>query len=186
MRRGRVMLLTLLAFAWPTAALANSVDFDTGKPLTGTITGTFNTGIVVSEVGSLATITIDTGTLTLTLTNLPSKDCPPGFTCYNFTGGSVTVDQGGSKVFSDSLSSGLAIKNDNVLAIAGALLPNSGVGRGTVVATLDFQGQKILTGSNDVSFSTTVPEPGALEGLLLGGGLLASAEMARRKLQFGT
>ena len=178
----RVMLLVLLALALPTAALANSVDFDTGKSLSGTITGTFNTSIVVSEVGSLATITIDTGTLT----NLPSKECPPGFTCYNFTGGSVTVDQGGSKVFSDSLSSGFAIKNGNVLAIAGALLPSSGVLRGTVVATLDFQGQKILTGSNDVSFSTTVPEPSALEGLSLGGGLLAFAEMARRKLQFGT
>ena len=135
------MLLTLLAFAWPTAALANSVDFDTAKFLSGTIVGTFNTSIVVTEVGSLASITIDTGTLT----TLPSNDCPPGFTCYDFTGGSVTVDQAGSKVFSDSLSSGLILKNGNVVAMAGALLPSSGVVRGTVVSTLDFQGQNILT-----------------------------------------
>ena len=134
MRRARRMLLTLLAFALPTAALANSVDFDTGTFISGTITGTSNTSIIVTEVGNLATIIIDTGTLTL----LPAIDCTTSSTWYNFNGGNVTVDEGDSMVFADSLEGGLTMKGSRIVAISAALLPKAGAEEGTAVINPRF------------------------------------------------
>ena len=128
------MLLTLLAFALPTAALANSVDFDTGTSISGTTTGTFNTSMIVTELGSLATMIIETGTLTL----LPAIDCTTSYRCYHFNGGNVTVDEGGSMVFTDSLEGGLTMKGSSIVAISAALLPKAGAEEGTAVINPRF------------------------------------------------
>jgi hypothetical protein len=170
------MVLTLLAFALPTAVSAKSVGFDTGNFVSGSMTGTFNTSIDLTEVGSLAKITIHTGTL------FKMSTCAQGLTCYAFKGGSVTVDQGGTMVFSDSLKGGITVKEDGSATISGFLMPNSIVGHGAVVAELEFKGNKILGGSGDLGFEPrVVPEPSSL--LSLGTGLIGLAGMMRRKLR---
>jgi hypothetical protein len=170
------MLLTLLALGLSTAALAKDIDYDSGKFVSGTISGTFTTTINTTIVGSLDTITIDTGTLTKA-----TGPCTKGFTCYDFSGGSVTVKRGSTTVFTDVLEGGSVQKGSDSTDISATLLPHAGtVGQGTAVATLVFNGHTVNTGSSDISFATTIPEPGTLA--LLGTGLIGLAGMARRKL----
>jgi len=173
------MLLTLLAFALPTAASATSVDFETAF-LGGTMNGSFNTSISVTGVGSLYTMIINTGTLT------KMAQCSTGSTCYDFSGGGVTVNKGGSMVFTDSLSGGITIRGNGDATISGFLMPNATVGHGGAVVVLDFSGHKVLAGSGDVAFISpaAVPEPSTL--LSLATGVLGFAGMMRRKLNLRT
>jgi len=130
------MLLALLAVGLPTAALASGIDYNTGKFERGTINGSFTTSIIAKEVGSLATITIDTGTLT----KLPKSDCSKGFMCYDFSGGSVTVTHKGSTLFTDSLKGGVVKvrKGEDSADIIATLLPDATLKQGTAVAILDW------------------------------------------------
>lgn len=173
----RIMLLTLLALALPTAALANSVDIDitTGNFKSGTISGSFETGslVTVSMTGSLNTISLTTGILS------PTSVCTPGVTCFEWTsGGSVTVSQGGTMF---SLAGGeLKMEGNQVTIIGGLTAP-----RGLATLNFDFEGTNLTGGVGSV-FADSVPEPGTLEGLLLGIGVLGLAGVTRRTFKLGT
>ena len=54
------------------------------------------------------------------------------------------------------------------------------------VTDLTFQVDGILFSGNAQGTFITAPEPSELDGLLLGTGILAFAEMTRRKLRLGT
>lgn len=172
----RKLLLLFATVLLSAAAAANSVpiDYGTGNFLSGTFTGSFSTMINVSITGSLHTIDIQTGTLVKT-----TAGCPPGSTCWDFTGGSVTVD---GTVFKDSISGGITIRSGGSGSISAILMPEAGVGVGSADASFIFHGGKISAGSENVSFTPgTVPEPASL--LLFGTGLAGLAVKFHRKLR---
>lgn len=171
----QVFLLALLALALPTLALADSMDFSTGTFVSGITSGSVTTNLSTTITGSLNTITVSTGSLTL-------GSCPLGLsgTCYDFSGGSVTVKSGSTTVFTDSLSGGLLNKNGKSLGILAGLAANSTVASGTGTLSLVLKNGAVGAGSIDVSLVTT-PEPGTLG--LIGTGLIGLAGIARRKLR---
>jgi hypothetical protein len=171
------MSLALLALTLPTAALANStdIDFTIGTFKSGTVMGSFTSGATtqVTVVGSLATISITTGTLTL-----ETSVCP-GTTCFAWTGGSVTVEQGGMVVFHEDLTRGLVAQDDDQVSInAHFKTPIPGL----VTLSLDEVNKE---GSGTLfADATRVPEPGTL--LSFGTGVIGLAVMIRRMLKRGT
>jgi hypothetical protein len=168
----RIVLLTLLAFVFPTSALANDIDFNTGTFEHGTITS-FGKHFRVQVFGSLDTITL----------NIPDLTCY-ATRCY-FASGTVTVvNRAGITVFTDGLKpGGIPIGTGTTASIFAYLLPDSMGTGGYTDFNVEYSGHKILTGDAEAD---PVPEPSALEGLLLGTGLLGLAGMARRKLVPGT
>jgi hypothetical protein len=176
------MLLALLILVLPTAALASEFDFPSGTFVSGTLSGMFATGrtVNISLVGSLNTI----GIVTATMVQLPSSFCP-GATCFKFTGGTVTVGPSGS-ILTNALASGLISTMGNEIGIAATLAPSSLVKEGSASFDFHFSGTALTDGEAGVQGRSTVPEPGTLEGLLLGMGVLGLADMGRRKLKLGT
>ena len=177
MRRGRVMLLTLLALALPTSALANDIEFETGTFEHGTITSSFGKHFRVQVVGSMDTITL----------SIPNLSCSATETECSFRSGTVTVENpAGVTVFTAGLKSGeikMGTGTGRTVSIDGYLLPDRlGIG-GYEKFDVTFRNDTVLAGDAEVY---PAPEPSALEGLLFGTGLLGLAEMARRKLQLGT
>ena len=191
----RVILLTLLAVALPTAALANSIDFSTNQTVDFT-TGRFEMGTVTREPsGNFAVsnfMVSVTGTLgTINISNIhltPGCNTNGSGTCM-FSSGTVTVlDTSGATVFTDSLSNGMIIKTSNGATITATMLPNAMDPSGGVVSyTLSFApgphatnsligGTGFATGSSGV-----IPEPGTLG--LLGTGVIGLAGMMRRKIR---
>jgi len=106
--RGPV-LLALVALAMPTAMLATTIDFNTGKEGTnGTINGHItNRGMFSATlVGDELTVNIN---VTSRLTQLPMSACPVGHAggvCFIFPAGTVTVSSGRSAVFTNGINAG--------------------------------------------------------------------------------
>lgn len=157
------MLLLLAVLCAASTLAANSIDYDTGAFKSGSLSGSFSSMINVDITGSLHTIDIQTGTLVKT-----TAGCPPGSTCYSFTGGSVTVD---GTVFKDALNGGITVRESGAASILATLMPEAGVSSGTASASFDFSNKKLTSGSEDVAYNTTVtPEPATL--MLFGSGLI--------------
>lgn len=196
MRRGRLMLSALLAMVLPTAALANSksLSFTTG---TGSNfeSGTWCCDVAFGQVTLSVTgktpfdnISMSTGLYFV------DPNCPGGAACFEWNGGgSVSVENAtGTTIFTDSLSSGELIdfggNNGERFTINASLLPNSILKEGTLTFGVTVLGlpdrAQVLGGNAEVIGS--VPEPSAVEGLLLGTGVLGLVEMTRRKFMLWT
>ena len=172
----KLALILLLALLAVPVAWANSIDYDTGTFQSGTISGSFSTMINVSVTGSLHTIDIQTGQLVQT-----TSGCPTGSTCFDFTGGSVTVD---GTLFKDALSGGITIRDDGAASISAILMPEPGVSSGTASASFVFDDGMLSSGSEDVAYNTAaVPEPSS--GLLLSIGMLGLVVMGGKQLLHG-
>jgi hypothetical protein len=161
MKIARVFSLVLVLSGF---AFANSIDYDTGAFLSGTFAGTFTTSISFTDVGKSNTFMVSTGSLTL------AASCTPGSTCYTFSSGSLAIVHDGVTIFSDSLSGGMTIKNGSIVALSATLTPAAGVAAGALVATFDFSGSKLVTGSGNATVMPAItPEPEA--AALMGTGL---------------
>jgi hypothetical protein len=105
----------------------------------------------------------------------------------------VTVSHNGTVLFTDSLNSGEIIKEGNFISLGCAvLIPNATVANVCVNLGVHSTGVPgTLTGGLASVRGTfgppgSIPEPGTLEGLLLGMGVLGLPGLARRKLKLGT
>lgn len=172
----KLLLVLAVLLAAPALAAANSIDFSTGTFMSGSLSGSFSSSINVNIVGSLNTIDIITGSLIKT-----TMGCPAESMCFNFTGGSVKVSNGGGTEFFDSLSGGITIRENGSASIDAVLSPTTSVTTGTATASFDFNGGKVTSGSEDVSFIThnVVPEPGTM--MLFGSGLVGLAFRLRKQ-----
>ena len=172
----RIMLLALLALAMPTATLADTISFNTGN--TFNVTNNLpepGESFLATFVGLQYTITIFSPDVTLPDMSLDD---------FAFNGGTVTVKntRTGATLFQNSISEGTIDTSGLNIIGGGSLETNTMITDGSFDFLIgEFQGVP----SNASVTATTVPEPSALEGLLLGTGLLGLAEMARRKLRLG-
>jgi hypothetical protein len=191
----RVMLLTLLALALPTAMFANSFTFNSGDFQSGSVSGGLS-GLTIDVTGTIYRISLSTGPLTL-----DSSCFVSGATCYSWPGAMVEVfSPSKGLVFQNTLNGGtiattgvinptnfVCLSASCSFAIAAGLEPDSKVDEGStsfsVVVNRGDEGV-LSAGGATVTFQK-VPEPATIEGLLFGTGMIGLAEMARRKLVLG-
>ena len=201
----RIMLLALLALALPTAALANRIS-STGS--TDNIGYACSPSIAICLVGTATnpsfftlqspfhlTLAGTTAGAEIMITGVQLSPSPCGTTpiggsqTCTFTSGQITIKEaGGVKEVFPIESGSFTIFPGNVRRITdfqAALGPNGSV---TFLQSFEWNGSgKVFTdGSIAVVEPSHVPEPGTLEGLLLGIGLIGLPGMARRKLKLGT
>jgi len=178
----RVMLLTLLSLAVPTAALANPINLFTGTFVGGsasrTVSGGFAAGILnVAVNGTTARMHLNTlGTL--------SGGCNPSGSC-TFSGGSITVTNaaGNMTLFTGTLTNGMVTTTGaGGTAVIMASLVGQPVGSFVRLNLVLGANTSLLAGS--VGNLKVVPEPSTLG--LLGTGLIGLAETVRRKRRLMT
>ncbi len=189
----RIVLLTLLALALPTAAWASSFSFsvvDTGPFVRGTMsTRTASGGFVTLSIDLLG----GTGRLKLVGGALsPAGACNPplnGSGMCTFSGATLDIENANGAVL-DAITgvSGSMNKMPGGVVIRGSFGSQSGAPSGGNVSftasfnsTSPFSG--MLLGGRGIALA---PEPGTLEGLLLGIGVLGLAGVTSRKLKLGT
>jgi hypothetical protein len=177
----RVLLLTLMAVALPTAALADSIT--TGTFIDGTGGRNPHTGVMPQPTftarvnGTLGSIEIRTTDLTAGCNVTGNGSC-------TFNTGTITVRHGSSILFTDSLDDGTIKKMGNVALITADILPNAEFPTGGLLLMSiryskegpPFIGSLIGGHAN----ANPVPEPSAL--VLLGTGAIGLAGTMRRKL----
>ena len=198
-RMRRVMLLTLLAVALPTAALANTINLtkaDTGSDLTLSTGSTFISGRIdcismggCDRVGPgfSLTVTGNDGTLMISGATLSPDPCSSGV-CI-FSGGKVTfTNPSGTLLFTDDIITGNFSKTSGdrlITSLMGSLAHGGTVSLAT--ATIGWNGNGMsLSGAPtmEITEPSQVMEPGPLE--LLGAGVIGLAGMMRRKLALWT
>src|SRR5215471_958952 len=175
--RRRLMALTLVALALPTAALANSsIDF---KITPGTFShGNFPVGFGITWAASMFSNVAANTIIRVTNLNL-TQPCSPGATC-TFTRGTVTVLARATHavLFTSSLFDGTVSRtSDSSVSIIASLVDFPVWGRVRMMFTNAPGSNAMLSGSASV----TTPEPATF--FSLGTGLIGLAWMVRRKLK---
>ena len=181
----RVMLLTLLAVALPTAGLANSIDFLTGTFVDGSISrtrsggfGSIGSSFMIEVSGSVATISLTGATLTRGCNVAGNGSCL-------LVGGTVEVSNpAGTTLFMDSVLAGRITKTATSAIIVAELSPNQGglgPSGGDVRFDIRFPEGDVTALSGGNGGLAEVPEPGTLA--LFGIGVIGLAGMVRRKLK---
>jgi hypothetical protein len=176
----RLMTLTLVALALPTAALANSsIDF---KITPGTFAmGNFPPGFGITWAASMFSSVAANTIIRLTHLNL-TQPCSPGATC-TFTSGNVTVLARNTHavLFTSSLFDGTVTRTSSTsVSVIASLVAAPTWGRVRMMFTNAPGDNAMLSGSASV----TTPEPSTL--LSLGTGLIGLAVMMRRKRKLWT
>jgi hypothetical protein len=207
----RVMLLALLSLALPTAALANSLANSTDPitinftvvPIGGASTYTgatldtstsFNLGttlFLVNRVGPGDQSGLTPGDTSITISSPISYGAGNSGLLASPVTKSWTDKLG---TFSESFTSFTADRNSPnaiTLDLTGTLTGPGGVTESIVSILSAGQaggpGHVVNWQMTEQAMGVTpVPEPGPIEGLLLGAGFIGIAEMARRKLVPGT
>jgi hypothetical protein len=176
----RLVLLSLLALALPTAALADTIDYGNLGSIgggTAIISGSATAGSTYSltsqlvsvldvntnaqSMGALGWVTVTTGSL---------STCPAGL-C--FTGGTLTIKStGGATLFSGTFTGG------TVSTMNGFTFVQATVGTAAGTGQITFGVGRNGTVSGD---TIVTPEPGTLG--LLGTGLVGLAGIVRRKMR---
>ena len=173
------MMLTLLALALPTAALANNFSVSTGAFDSGTFTAGLGTGgfaLAVSGDGTASMIRIQ---------GVRGPACT-GSTCTINAGTLIVFRPNGAVLFSSPITGGTLDRGSTGATVTGTFGPNvTGVSNTGGVFSFRVTYASLSAGgalTGGVAFAST-PEPSGLEGLLLGTGMLGLAEMTRRKLR---
>ena len=190
----RVLLLTLFALALPTSTLANSFTFNSADFQSGSVSGGL-AGLSVTVIGTNFKVLLLTGPLTADSTCSVS-----GSTCYSWPTGTGMVEvfsPSNTLLFQDTLKGGtiattgvinptnfLCLPSSCAFSVAAGLEPSNQLDEGSTAFSIVIENAAagiLNAGGGTVTFQR-VPEPGRLEQLLLGTGVIGLAEMARRKL----
>jgi hypothetical protein len=186
----RLVMLMLLAVALPTATLANSISIDTGT--------TFRHAASLlprNAMGGLPHPTLrifvvgNTGNVRLMLSGL-SAGCntPANGTCSFSPGTTSTLDVVSPTAFTNALESGTITKTQDgrLVTFTAVIAPSSLFPDGGSVSGYLLTGPGPAFALTNGRAFVLEPEPSALEGLLLGSGVLGLLGMTRRRLKLET